>query len=278
MIHDRVCESQKLNKVSFEAGELWFRLITRVDDNGNYYRDALRVYANCVSEKEGSTQQSTEKALKDLTKVGLISVYEADGRQYLHLTDFDKHQSLRKDLAADVAYPVHPSELGPAFTENGERRDKCVRERTEPERAVPMRYEEETKRPLEVEVKGEGEGEVGSHVHHDGRFSNFQTCFRDALGRATKPKPFDTAVQKYTELCRKFSETEVLDAINAYVSLHGKGSLYKNKFADRNFLFDEAEDLILAKKNGTLNPPTDESEDPAGRIGGACGIPEELMR
>lgn len=287
MIHDNVCDSKKLSAVGFEAGELWFRLVTRADDNGNYYRDALRVYATVMPEKKGCTQESTEKALKELEKIGLIVVYEADGRKYLHISNWENHQTLRQDFPAQIAHPIHPSELGTGYTTDGVRRSQCFRTAEEPQDnrtttdKQPNTDRTQTKLPVtaEVEVKDKGEVEVPTHsTHHDGNFKKFQEAFKDALGRATKPKPYDSHVARYTELCQRFGESEVLDAINAFVGLHGKAQLYKNKFADRNFLMDEAEDLIQAKQTGNLNPPQDEEPEEIAKMpSGGPSLPKELM-
>lgn len=278
MINSNVCESQKLNSVSFEAAELWFRLITVVDDNGNYYRDSLRVYANLMQEKNHCTQESTEKALRELSKIGLISVYKEDKREYLHLTDFEKHQNLRNDLSADVSYPLHPSTLGPAYTENGTRRDKCVRPQTEPEQDGTSRNVS----ALEVEVKEEDEVGGQSPVrqsfpdeetHQEGNFALFKKLFKSVAG--VRVKDFKSRVEQYQELCRKFGEQEVLDAINAWVAQEGgKASTKRDNWAVKNFL-DAVPEIIEEKK--AAPEPDQEPEEIAKMPSGGPSLSKELM-
>jgi len=285
MIHDNVCESQKVNSISFEAEALWFRLLTVVDDNGNYYRDVRRVFPALMLEKKGADEASAERAIKELLKVGLVVKYDADEREYLHIVDFEKYQDLRLDGFACVQFPIHPPELGQGYTKEG-RRSSVLRTAEEPKKAVRTQLDSGSRvvpaqcHALEVEVEVKEEGEVEGEVpttHREGNYNKFREAFKSAIGRATKPKPYPKNVERYQELCRRFGEDEVLDAINAYVALHGKAALYKNKYADSNFLHDEAEDLIKAKLDGTLAPPEEESDE-ISRVAGPRGVAPELMR
>jgi hypothetical protein len=261
MIHDKVCESQKLNSVSFEAAELWFRLLTVVDDNGNYYADPLRVYANLMSEKELATMESTDAALKALQKSGLVLIYKADKRSYLHITDFEKHQSLRKDLAADVSHPLHPSDAGPAYTENGKRRDMCVRPRTELEQSVtePNRTEQESRFKGEVEVKGEGKDQVESvrddeFFPKEPNYGSFVECWKEVNG--ITPISIPQLREAYRRVCRKYNETDVLDAINEWSRGKSKKQR-KHEFGPKNFLERECGDILDARMAGKSDSDDD---------------------
>lgn len=263
MIHDTICESEKLNKVSLGAEALWVRILTHVDDNGNYDRDPLVVYATCLRFKKDVTVKDVERWLKELVDVrsddqlGLLAEYKVKGRSYVHVVNFRINQDIRDDKTRTVSFPPHPVEIPePAYLKTGRGQDVLRREAAAVPSVDSLRtVVEKPKNGLEGEVESEGEveGEVVSSSHREGRFNNFRDAFKDALGRATKPKPYTSHVEKYQELCRRNGEEEVLDAINTFVSLHGKSTLQKNKFADRDFLLDECQDLIDAKKNGTLD-------------------------
>lgn len=275
MIHDKLIDSHKVNSVSFEAEALFVRLITLADDNGNYYGDLLRIFANAVPEKKGATQDSTQKALKELTKIGLLIEYEGDRRQHVHIADFEKHQDLRKDLSAQVEFPLHPSALGPAYTENGERRDKCVRPRTEPERGVtgPNGHETECGLEVEVEVKGKEQVEGSDETSFEPvepNFYTFQRAFKQAAG--IKPKDFVGSVERYKALGRKYGEQEVLDSINDWVERRGgKRVTRKDVWSPKNFL-EEAEDILDARLEAKSEPGE------GAVMPGPRGVREELMR
>ena len=121
--------------------------------------------------------------------------------------------------------------------------------RTKPTGRAPEHVE--TQRRLEVE------GSDDPPKFREGNFNKFRDCWKSATDRVTRPKPYTKNVEQYQELCRRFGEGAVLDAIDSYVKLHGKSEAARNKFAERDFLFDECEDLIAAEKDGTLEAATE---------------------
>lgn len=342
MIHDNIINSHKVNALSPWAEVLWMRLLTVVDDNGNYYADSMRVFANCLPEKKGATEKITKQAIQELRDVGLIVEYEAEERRYLHLVKFHKFQTLRRDRPVTVYFPTHPREAGPSFKQSGmptseewaefdetrtgfvyfvqadnggpikigfsespkdrlaalqvntpsKLRLLAVIEGTnENESALHKRFQkhkiqgewfrpdqeimefvgittgETTGKPevnhlrettgsapattiFEVEVKDKQKVEVeGVRVLSDEEtetppnFRNFQQAFKQAAGK--KPKPFPRAIERYETLCRKYGESEVLDAINVFVERKGgKAVTRKNEWSSKNYLEDEAEDIL----------------------------------
>lgn len=265
MVHDKICESRKVNSVDLYAECLWIRLMTKADDNGNYFRDVRRVHANCMLEKPGASEKLTEKAIISLIKTKLLHEYEADGRRYVHIADFHEHQELPGDRYCKIEHPVHPPEMGGAYTGEGLRRDvwqdqsrSCSGAMAEERRRINESIDNnngslEGKIPTKnkVKYKEEVEGDSASAFEfREGNFNKFRECWKDAAGRATKPKPYPKSVERYQELCRRFGEDEVLEAIDSYVKLHGKHETGSNKWAEKDFLFDECEDLINHKREG----------------------------
>lgn len=119
MIHDRICLSRKVNSVSFGAEVLWVRILTMVDDNGNYSRDPLLIYANGVRRKKGVKQSHVEQFLNELIEIGLLLVYQAEEEEFIHVADFHDYQTLRRDRPVTIDWPPHPSEFGPSFLASG---------------------------------------------------------------------------------------------------------------------------------------------------------------
>lgn len=268
MIHENVCESRKVNSISFEAEALWFRILTRVDDNGNYYRDARRVFPAIMLEKRGCTEELVEKWLRELIRIGLVAEFEADEREYLHVVDFEKYQDLRQDGFASIKYPIHPSNLGPGYTKegrrslvlrNGEELKKAVRERCE---SGPTPVIDEC-HAIEVEVEVKGKEEVEGEVSDDETFEpvepnfyTFQRAFKQAAG--IKPKDFVGSVERYKVLGRKYGEQEVLDSINTWVEQKGgKAVTRRSIWSPKNFL-EEAEDILDARIEAKNEPPEGE--------------------
>lgn len=282
MIHDNVCESQKVNSISFEAEALWFRLLTVVDDNGNFYRDVRRIYPALLLEKKGASEGSTERAIKELLRVRLVAMFTADQRQYIHVIDFEKYQDLRLDGFACVQFPIHPSEMGAGYTGEG-RRSAVLREAEALEIPVVEQYEtgdipvvrRSRALEVEVEVKGKEEVEVTStseiEDHKPPNYRDFQRCFKQAAGR--NPKTFPQLVERYEVLCRKYGEHGVLDSINAWVEQKGgKAVVRKTEWAPKNFLVDDAEDILDARIDAANEPLEGEEISRMARAGRAPAV------
>jgi hypothetical protein len=92
LVRDNVCESKKLDAVSDGAQALWFRLLTKADDYGNYYADPQFIKTGCFPLKPKMRLDRISNLIEELVSVGLLIPYEADGRKLFHITKFEDHQ------------------------------------------------------------------------------------------------------------------------------------------------------------------------------------------
>lgn len=298
MIHDRICESRKTNSIDFYSEVVWVRLLTKADDNGNYYRDARRVHANCMLEKSKATEEDTEKALKALLKIGLLREYEADDRKYVHLADFHDWQRIRSDRGAKIDHPVHPPKFGGAYVPEGDDKGIWINQfQREAEASQepsgnqadtsgkPVVSQEETGGTPVVALKDkvkvkdkvkESEPETEPTELTSGDLKTFKTIFRDETG--AKAKLGRKSGEMLMELCARHGLTAVLEAIPKWVEDEGGKAAIQNdkrkrEWACANFLRD-AEEIIEAMKSGAFEP---EKESEAPRFG-AAPLPPEMMR
>lgn len=98
IIKESICASEDLNVLSPGAEILFYRLIVKVDDFGTFYGNAQLVKNACFPLKTDRELKETqvEKWLGELSAVGLIIIYTAaDGRTYLQMTGWMKHQQCR---------------------------------------------------------------------------------------------------------------------------------------------------------------------------------------
>lgn len=119
MIHENVCESKKLDRVSRGAESLWYRILTKVDDNGNFFGDPFLVKAHvfpfCVSvsaEDVAGWLKELYEARGESDDLGLLAPYEVEGRTYIHFVGFHSYQKLRSDIKLEAKFPVHPEAFG----------------------------------------------------------------------------------------------------------------------------------------------------------------------
>jgi hypothetical protein len=94
MIHERICTSQKLARVTCEAETVYERLITKADDYGRYYGTAAIVQNMCFA--AGKVKMpNVEKALQELHCIGLIQLYTVNGERYLSINKWTEMQKCR---------------------------------------------------------------------------------------------------------------------------------------------------------------------------------------
>ena len=107
MISRSISTSTKLSKVSDFAALLFTWIQPHCDDGGNMDADPIVVRGLVVPMRKQSVED-VAAAVKELIDVGLITPYEVNGTAYLHVEQFEKHQTLRGDRP-DFRYPANPA-------------------------------------------------------------------------------------------------------------------------------------------------------------------------
>ncbi len=94
IIKESICRSEEIDSLSWFEEVLFYRLIVNCDDYGRY--DArIKIIKNTCFPLKDITEKDVEKALNKLSAVGLVRVYEAQGRPTLQLVTWERHQNVR---------------------------------------------------------------------------------------------------------------------------------------------------------------------------------------
>ena len=104
-------DSDKIDKLSFEAETLYTRLIARSDDNANAPANPTLLMCMVFARRFESgliDAAKTERLRNELVTVGLIKIYKSNSGEYLHILDCKKH--LRADINLDIRYPLYIKE------------------------------------------------------------------------------------------------------------------------------------------------------------------------
>lgn len=80
-------DSEKINEVSSNAECLFARLMMKADDYGNFNANPKLVKSLCFPLKDFREADIT-RWLRELETSGLIALYEADNKKYLHILNF----------------------------------------------------------------------------------------------------------------------------------------------------------------------------------------------
>ena len=94
IIKESICRSEEIDSLSWFEEVLFYRLIVTCDDFGRYDGRAKIIKGSCFPLKD-ITEKDIDKALGRLSAVGLVRVYEAQGRPYLQLVTWADHQRIR---------------------------------------------------------------------------------------------------------------------------------------------------------------------------------------
>ena len=102
ILKESICTSETLDKLSWFEEVFWYRLIVTCDDFGRMDARIPILKSRMFPLKPGVTNKAVELALKKLSTVGLVALYEFEGRPYLQLVTWKKHQQKR---ANNSKYP-----------------------------------------------------------------------------------------------------------------------------------------------------------------------------
>ena len=106
LIKDSICRSEEIDALTWFEEVLFYRLIATCDDYGRYDGRAKIIKGNCFPLKD-ITEKDIDKALGKLSAVGLIWVYTLQGKPYLQLVTWEKHQRTRNQKSK---YPEYSAE------------------------------------------------------------------------------------------------------------------------------------------------------------------------
>lgn len=94
IIKESIRTSDSINRLKPIEEILFYRLIVSCDDYGRFDGRPAIIKGTCFPLKD-ITVKDIEKALFNLSTVGMIIRYEVDGKPYLQLTNWEKNQTIR---------------------------------------------------------------------------------------------------------------------------------------------------------------------------------------
>ena len=107
IIKESVCSSDSVDGLSWFEEVFFYRLIVNCDDFGRM--DARpAILRSRLFPLKSVTDKQIEGALQSLRTVGIVYLYEVDGKPYLQLRTWEKHQSVR---AQKSKYPSPDDEI-----------------------------------------------------------------------------------------------------------------------------------------------------------------------
>ena len=102
VIKESICTSDTIDQLSWFEEVFFYRLIVNCDDYGRFDARTAILKARLFPLKSVTEKQISD-ALHKLSTVGIVTIYEHDGRPYLQLVTWEKHQQIR---AKKSKYPA----------------------------------------------------------------------------------------------------------------------------------------------------------------------------
>lgn len=104
MLNKVILTSQKVNKISEGAENLYYRILLLVDDYGRYYADPDIIKSYCYPKRKVPIS-IIKKRLIELINIRLIKTYKDNGEEYLEFVNFRKYQKFRSDIRLREDFP-----------------------------------------------------------------------------------------------------------------------------------------------------------------------------
>ena len=155
--------SRKFNRLSDHFAKLvYIHTLTSADEQGRIEADTIAIYGDhFVADPEVSLER-IEAALIEMHHVGLIQLYDVDGKRYAEFVDFEVHNTIRRYKDGEKAgqpmregvsrIPARPSDSAPSTPDRAESAQK------------PRSGRAETAYEVEVEVKDQDQDQEQAEV------------------------------------------------------------------------------------------------------------------
>lgn len=111
IIKESICSSEDIAKLDPMEEIFFYRLIVNCDDFGRCDARPQMLKAKLFPINETIGTEDCSMYLIKLVEVGLVAMYENDGRPYLFLTKWEDHQQMRARRSKYPDPPTHNSKL-----------------------------------------------------------------------------------------------------------------------------------------------------------------------
>lgn len=95
ILKESICYSESIKNLSWFEEILFYRLIVNADDYGRLDGRLEMLQARLFPLRRDISEKTISKSLNVLTTAGMVQTYEYDGRPFLQLTAWEKHQQVR---------------------------------------------------------------------------------------------------------------------------------------------------------------------------------------
>lgn len=153
ILKESICVSDTIDTLSWFEEVLFYRLIVNCDDYGRFDGRVNIIKNRLFPLKDGLTAKAVKDGINRLSTVGLVTLYEFEGRPYLQLVTWNDHQSIRarKSKYPAIADSVNASE------------SRCMQMQANEIKCIQMQADASKcfRNPIQSESESKSESEAG---------------------------------------------------------------------------------------------------------------------
>ena len=95
ILKESICTSDDIDSLSWFEEVLYYRLIVNCDDYGRFDGRLAVIKNRLFPLKDNLTLANVRNAINKLVSIGLVSLYEFEGKPFLFLPSWNEHQQIR---------------------------------------------------------------------------------------------------------------------------------------------------------------------------------------
>lgn len=110
MLRESICTSDTLAQLAAEEERHFYRVLVQADDHGRFDARQAVIRAHCYAAMLNQVSARKSEAMTQaLARVGLITLYEVDGRRYGWFVTWEKHQFRGVGRPTKSLFPAPPT-------------------------------------------------------------------------------------------------------------------------------------------------------------------------
>ena len=95
IIKESICLSEQVDSLTWFEEVVFYRLIVNCDDFGRFDGRMSVIKSRLFALKENLTHKQISEAINKLASIGLVALYEYEGKPFLYLPTWEEHQNVR---------------------------------------------------------------------------------------------------------------------------------------------------------------------------------------
>jgi len=217
ILKESICLSEQIDSLTWYEEVVFYRLIVNCDDYGRFDGRISVIKSRLFALKENLTHKQISDAIGKLASIGLVVLYEYEGKPFLYLPTWNEHQNVR---AKKSKYPEPEKQSANICMQMNSNEFKCSRN--------PIQSNPNTN-PIR-----NSDAVVGTHeatATADNSFGEIMKFYMENINASVSP----LTAQKIADWLTAVDASLVQYAISQAVDHEKRNWAYINAIIDRHF-------------------------------------------